>query len=433
MRNRVPIVIAILVAGVTPDALAQRVTIAKVANHAVAETQLTLPGSSPFHLKATIAEKDSPASDYKGTIEMFWSSPGKWRRVIQSPGFSQTLVMNGDEVSEQDSGDYFPAWLRDFVTALFDPLPMLQSLTRLNTSIAKPRGSDESTSCARFESKVGVPPVQNSAFYVFCFAGDRGLLKSVVTPQYSAEFQHFEKFENKQVARTIVTYPEPGTTIEARIVDLSELTAPDQSLFAISNPTPPQDQLKSILVSDAVLTSMALQNPPISWPTVRSGKTSGVLSIYVSIDRSGRVRETFPLNSDNANLDDPVRRQVEKWQFKPALSGGVPVQVEGTLTFAFNTSTKNPVAILSDAQVRNRATNTVDPRIPPGIAASGTSFTLRVSVDTEGKLMGIGNPNNVSDALFLAGYAALKQWHFKPYLRDGKPDVYNADVTFRVP
>ena len=35
-------------------------------------------------------------------------------------------------------------------------------------------------------------------------------------------------------------------------------------------------------------------------------------------------------------------------------------------------------------------------------------------------------------ALFLAAYKALTQWRFRPYLRDGKPDVYAADITFDV-
>jgi len=57
-------------------------------------------------------------------------SPEKWRRSIQSPGFAQTLIVDGDKISEQDTGDYYPFWLRELVTALVDPLPMVESLKR---------------------------------------------------------------------------------------------------------------------------------------------------------------------------------------------------------------------------------------------------------------------------------------------------------------
>jgi len=282
-------------------------------------------------------------------------------------------------------------------------------------------------------SKVGIPPVQNSAFYVFCFEGEHGLLDSVVTPQYSLIFKDYRRFKGKRVPRLLVAYPEPGTTIEAKVTELSELTNIDESQFTISQPTPIEKQLRSVMISEAELRKMSLKTPEIAWPSVRSDKTSGVLSIYVSIDNTGRVRETFPLNSDNAGLDDVARQQVQKWQFKPAVSDGAPVQVEGILTFAFNTEIENPVTILPDAEARKLATNTVEPIFQPGTANPGTSVTVRVSVDVDGKLLGVENPNNASDALFFAAYAALKQWRFQPYLKDGKPDFYKADITFRVP
>ncbi len=315
---------------------------------------------------------------------------------------------------------------------MLDPLPMLDSLKQTNAQLAKPSGSAESTSCARFQSKVGVPPVQNSAFYVFCFEADHGLLAYVVTPQYSVVFKNYKNFKNKRVARLLVTDPEPGTTIEGAITELSELTGVDENLFAVSQPTPKEKQLNSVIVSEANLTSTALQSPEIAWPSVRSGKTSGALSLYVSMDTSGRIRETFPLNSDNPGLNDAARQQVQKWQFKPAVSNGTPVQVESILTFAFSTEVENPVPVLSDTDARKLATNTVEPQIAPGSAAQGTSFTVRVTVDVDGKLAGVDNLNKLPGVLFLSAYNALQQWHFRPYLIDGKPDVYAADITFQV-
>jgi len=124
--------------------------------------------------------------------------------------------------------------------------------------------------------------------------------------------------------------------------------------------------------------------------------------MYVSVDRSGHVRETIPLNSDNSDLNDPARRQVEKWQFKPAISGGVPVQVESILTFAFSSKVEDAVTILSDADARKLATHTVEPQIVAGAAAEGTSFTVRVLVSADGKLLTVENPNNVPAAFFFA-------------------------------
>src|SRR5271166_6134512 len=411
---------------------ARAIPLAEVAQHAVEQAKLTLPGSSPFHLKATIVETTNPDSAYGGEIEEYWVSPEKSRRTISSPGFSQSLIVNGDQLSEQDKGDYFPWWLNDLVTAIFDPLPMIDSLSKVSTSMQKPSGSEHSNSCARIQVKVGTPPAENSAFLIFCFEGSRGLLESVVTPGYESEFKNYREFKNKRVARRFVIDPEPGTTIEAKITDLEELRGPDEGLFAILQSTPPAERIGRFSVPEATVRSLAAYTPDIIWPPVRSGNTSGVLSMYISVDRAGRVREAWPLNSDNAGLEDPAREQVMKWQFKPALVHGVPIQTETVLTLAFNTKIVDSIPILSNEEARKQATNIVEPVFPPG-SAKGTEVKVRVSVNLDGTVNSAGNPYNVPTPLFMAAYGVVHQWHFRPYLRDGKPDLFSADITFRVP
>src|ERR1017187_6296955 len=140
------------------------VSLADAANHALQQSQITLPGGFPFHLKATIVETTNPDSGYNGTVEEYWVSPDKWRRTVSSPHFTETLIHNGDKQFEGYTGDYYPLWLRNLVTAMFNPLPMLQQLKAVNTQVAFPSGKANSRSCARLQMKVGAPPAQNSAF-----------------------------------------------------------------------------------------------------------------------------------------------------------------------------------------------------------------------------------------------------------------------------
>src|ERR1700726_3623929 len=99
---------------------------------AVQQSKLTLPGSKPFHLKAEIVETSDPSSDYHAKIEEYWVSPRKWKRTIESPTFSQTMIVNGDEFLEKDTGDYFPWWLDGLVIAMFDPLPNVEMPKKIN-------------------------------------------------------------------------------------------------------------------------------------------------------------------------------------------------------------------------------------------------------------------------------------------------------------
>jgi outer membrane biosynthesis protein TonB len=424
--------LGLLCATLSLGLLAQSTSLREATDRAVAQSKLTSAGSSPFHLRAKIAETDNPDSDLTANVEMFWFSPEKWRQTVTSPDFSQTLIVNGKNISERNTGDYYPVWLHQLVTAMSDPLPMLVAGTVEDVRLTLPSGLEEWTSCAQSHSMFGIPPAENSVFYAYCFAGSEALLESVVSPGYAIEFAKYESFMGKRVARVLTTEPEPGTTIEARITELNALANEDPALFAVPQATPSEERIRTVTLPEAELMKLSVQAPPIAWPPVRSGKTAGVLSLYVSLDKTGRVRETFPLNSASADMEDSARQQVQKWQFKPMTSNGAPVQVESVLTFAFNTKIDNPIPILDDAEARELVYHAVEPQIPRGVAIPRISFTVRASVGLDGSVQGVENPFDVSPDLMQAASSALKNWHFRPYLRNGQSDIFKADITFHL-
>jgi hypothetical protein len=58
-----------------------KVSLGDVAESAVRQSKLTLPGSESFHLKAEIVETTNPSSEYQAKVEEYWISPEKWRRT----------------------------------------------------------------------------------------------------------------------------------------------------------------------------------------------------------------------------------------------------------------------------------------------------------------------------------------------------------------
>jgi hypothetical protein len=172
----------------------------------------------------------------------------------------------------------------------------------------------------------------------------------------------------------------------------------------------------------------------IDWPTVGEGLTTGGCAVYVSADRTGKIREAWPGGCDNAGLQDPLRESVKKWHLKPAISNGVPVQVEALLGFTFHAAKDKARALpdLSDAQVRDLAIETVEPSFPPGTAKKGAEIVINISVDETGKLTGAGPVSDMPNALFFAVYNAVVKWRFRPYLKDGKPQYFHGQLSFRV-
>jgi hypothetical protein len=299
---------------------------------AVERSQITAPGSHPFVLKAKVLEITNPANaNYQAEIEEYWVAPNKWRRVVKTSSFSETLIVNGGKTSEQLSGDYYPNWLQTIVAAIFDPGEVLKGVDLSRSSDNPMIGGTKV--CRRFTFMAGIPPVSNKVFSSFCF--NDGLIDSVAKPGYEAIYKDYKNFASKHVARTISEAIESGTVVEATIQDLTELQAPDDAMFTIQVASAP---LQAIRADESTLRSLVVNAPNIAWPTVRSGSSKGTLSLYVCVDRNGRVREIYELNSSNPGLSDVARDQVMKWQFKTASSQGVPVQVESILTFAFATT-----------------------------------------------------------------------------------------------
>jgi TonB family protein len=404
------------------------VLLADLADHAMQQSQITLPGGKPFHLKATIAEKDSPDSDYKAKVEEYWVSPTKWRRTISSPDFSQTLVTNGESVFEEDTGDYYPVWLNHFITAIFDPLPILEQLRQAGVRASKRDLAAGETSCADLPMRVDR--------WVLCFTGKKALLSSIFTKGYAAEFKDFKAFGDKQVSRLIENTPEPGTIIDARIDELTELKQPNETLFVVEHGTQPKDRIKSVYVAQDTFMKLAITGTEVAWPPQGGGPTTGGCAVYVGADRAGNVRESWPEGCDSTGIQTALRDIVKTWKLRPPVSNGAPVQVEALLGFTFHTVVHdNPLPLLTDAEIRQLATNTVEPNFLKGPQAvpAGTEVTVQISVDETGKLTGITNTREVPDALFQAAYAAITQWHFRPYMKDQKPQYIHANVTFHVP
>jgi hypothetical protein len=323
---------------------------------ALARSSLTGKDAKPFHVRVIVSEPENPDSPYQGTIEEWWVSPNQWRREVTSKdGMRQTIVVIDGKKSEKDEGDYFPLWLRRFVIALTDPVPNADAWAASGGSIEQitmPNGA-KSEACARAQSKIGSGDGATDAFSNVCFDG-QGNLESVVGPRYSVEFHDYRSFGKKDIARKLVDDPEPGTTLVGEIVQLEDESKVGDSQTIFTPLSTDDNKFRSVAVSPEQMEQLTAGNPPIQWPSVRSGNVKGRLAMYISVDTEGNVRETWPLNSDNAGLEESALKQVHLWKLRPATdSTGQRVQVDGGLGFAFDTKIENPIPVITGSEIGN--------------------------------------------------------------------------------
>jgi hypothetical protein len=408
---------------------------------ALAKGLLTGEGSRPFHIRVIVSEPENQQSPYQGTIEEWWSLSTQWRReVTAKEGMHQTIIVVNGKKGERDEGDYFPLWLRNFVTALFDPVPDASAWTANGVTIDQtimPNG-DKSDACARIKSKIGTGDRITDGFSNVCF-DDKGRFKFIGSPRFSMSFNHYRGFGEKDIARALGDAPEPGTGLGGDVVQLEDLSkAMRDGLFT---PLPSNDnRFDSLELGAAKLEELTAGNAPVVWPAVRSGNLQGNLAIYISVDSQGHVREVWPLNSDNAGLEDPAREQVRKWTITPLKdSNGNPVQADGALGFRFQTAMANPIPVLSDAEARQLAIKTTDPKFAPGTALPGTRYRVRVAVNEQGKVTGgAAEDTEVPDTIKPPGPAlfpimmAVRNWQFQPLMKEGVPQYFFAELVFTV-
>jgi len=400
---------------------------------ALAKSFLTGREAHPFHVRISISEPENPQAPYQGTIEEWWVSKDQWRREVTAKGgMRQVIVVAAGSKTEEDEGDYFPLRLRSFVGAVFDPIPDAKEWSTSGLTIEQitlPNGA-KSNPCVRAKSKIGSGDRATDAFSNICFdADDR--LEFYGSPRYSMEFKDYHSFGKLHIAHRLVDHPEPGTEIVGEVTQIEDLSKANLQDFFTPFKTK-DDLFRSLPVGSEQLEKLSSDNPPIAWPSVRSGNLRGHLAVYISVDREGRVREAWPLNSDNAGLNDSVREQIRTWKMHPAVdSSGNRVQIDGGLGFYFETKIGDPLPELGDAEVRQLATNAIEPNWPSGSVKPGDIVEIEISVSEQGKLTGVGS-GTASTAAQLAAYAALRQWIFHPLIRDGKPEYFHGKVKFPV-
>jgi hypothetical protein len=401
---------------------------------ALAKGSITGEGALPFHIRIEVTEPENPQSPYQGAFEEWWVSADQWRREVTSKdGMRQTIVVAGGKKTEKDEGDYFPVWLRSFVRAVFDPVPNPEAWVGNGLVIDQvnffPNGA-RSTPCARTQGKIGSAGRDSTVYFNVCFDVE-GALEAFFSPGYGMEFHDYRKFGKKKIARTLADDPESGTHLVGKVTVLEEESKAKGAadLFA---PLPgDEDRFRDVQVSAKTMEKLTDANPPIVWPTVRSGKLSGKVAIYVSTDTKGQVREVWPINADNG-VDDSARDQVHKWSIKPAADQtGKPVQVEGPLSFAFETRLESPIPELTDEEIRELAIKIVEPVWPANSVKPGDVIEVDVSVNEQGQLTGTGY-SKVPIAVQGVVMNAIRQWTFRPLIRNGKPEYFHGFVKFVV-
>jgi TonB family protein len=311
------------------SAAANRVPVSKLLDQMIHRSTLAEPGGKPFYLKATIADKDDAKSEFNGMVEEYWLSPTKWRRVVKLRDFSQTRIVNGDLIYEENNGDYFPVNDEMLANEIVDPLPKsaVDLMNQLGLMGAEP-GSGQGQCMAEkyFNNSEG-----RETRVLLAYDCKTGLLIYLWSPTCCyGVMTDYRKFHNKMVA-----YATKDDPIDIRVDTLKDLDSPDESLFAISQPTPPSKRVVTENLTETEARTFLLSKTEVQWPQVGKNPPDKTMTVNIVIGRDGRVKEARTYSPVENAIEDAALTAVEKWTFQPQHVDGVPAQISTTLTLPF--------------------------------------------------------------------------------------------------
>jgi TonB family protein len=165
----------------------------------------------------------------------------------------------------------------------------------------------------------------------------------------------------------------------------------------------------------------------------------GVVRFYVVIGTDGTIQHLIPTEGHSLLLPAAIDA-VKQWIYQPTLLNGVPVEVVTQVDVFFN-SPRSPAAAEAASALRIGGgvsapvpISRAEPVFPKGIDPEVTNarVLLLIIVGTDGSVTKV-EPLRGDPAFFENAIQAVKQWKFKPGMKQGEPVPVraNVEVSFR--
>jgi hypothetical protein len=289
--------------------------------------------SSPWHLKASyqVLDEKGVAKD-AGTLEEFWVSVRKsWIRY-SSANFNQTLITNEQGVYRQgDAGT--PKGPASLVRSrLFEGVSVPQDLSKVKLNLDDRNLGSITLKCITTEraDAVAVAPMS-----VQCLSHDLPVLRVAVGSggYLQTVYNEVALFEGVFIANSIDLKNGSRTILHVHIETLESYLPKDDLFVAPTDAvfTPPR-----VAEPGAVIVGNIVRKVAPSYPALAKQQgIQGVVILHAIITPEGKIANLEPIIGPPA-LIPPSLDAVKRWEYRPYLLDGVPVEVETEINVIFS-------------------------------------------------------------------------------------------------
>ncbi len=303
---------------------------AKILGDLVAANGMDMQPQVPWHVEVSYDEFDEDGDNvHSGTIEEFYVSPKKYRKIIKTDEFSQVEVANGTDLYR--AGDQnWPSQttlqaMREILSPLYDVSELSDfSPDKLDWTIGK-------TALPCIALRNGIVLSANG-WPKFCYEPGSTLLRYAHGASWGESvYNNIVQFKGRYIARDVDVVRGTKPFLKIHLAKVESLQQPDGSLFL-----PPAGSPGPLTGIVTVPSGMLRRDPGQQWQFPRNIPRGlhGKVSVRFAVDKEGRVTGAHAIDGPE-ELRKPVEDEVKRIRFHPFLILDRPVEVESTTVYMF--------------------------------------------------------------------------------------------------
>jgi len=301
------------------------------------------PSLRPWHLKALyqlLDEKGNPSD--QGTFEYWWASPKVHRSTWTRTGATHSEWHTADgKLSYLDSGKSISLFEYKLEPAILNPLPTDTELdsekNRLDREELK-LGSVK-LPCIMIvpimpqHGKIQVVPL--GLFPTYCFNPSVPALQ--VRNSFGTVAEYLDRIASMNghyVPREIKFFEGKQNVLTANVETIDGISPTDPAFTPI--PTAISPKTDKATIAAGIMTGMLIKKQaPIYPQDAKDARVSGKVVLGATIGRDGKIHDLRVEEAPWPSLVAASLIAVSKWEYKPYLLNGEPVEVETTITVIF--------------------------------------------------------------------------------------------------
>lgn len=306
----------------------------------------TSPELKPWHLKASYQFYDAKGNPQEqGIFEYWWASPKVYRSSWTRPGVNAS-DWSTDEGARlrKASGNPQRYFERKLNTILFTPLPSqaLLSSGRIKLDLKMvPAGSGKLacvSSALQWEQGGNLVASSSAVQDLYCFDPSLLALRMEYSNTLTTEFSHIVKTQGRYLPRSIVVSAGKRKIFAVSVEAIEGISPDDTALVppadAILEHEPPSRQSEG---SDGgVIEGVLVKKTQPVYPLMaKMAHEQGIVILDAVIGTDGRIHDLEVVASPSPLLADAAVDAVKRWEYKPHLLSGSPVEVETTINVTF--------------------------------------------------------------------------------------------------